>query len=116
MSTTTPQQFDSIRSQTPDALLIDVRTPAEFEEVRATGAINIPLDTFYGDQVIAQYRADSDQPVYLICKMGGRSQRACDVLAAAGFENAVNVDGGTEAWVAAGLPTDRGGAACDTGG
>ena len=108
MSTTTPQQLDSIRSQTPGALLIDVRSPAEFEDVHATGAINIPLHTFQADQVIAEHCADPSKPVYVICKMGGRSQKACDALTSAGFKNAVNVTGGTDAWVAAGLGVDQG--------
>ena len=128
MSTTTPEQLHSLRSESHSTLLIDVRAPAEFEEVHATDAINIPLQSFNAEQVVEKYRSDSNESVYLICKMGGRSQKACDALAAAGFEHAINVTGGTDAWVAAQLPVVRGttpesakkpkadNATCDTGG
>lgn len=108
MSTTTPEQLHSHRSENNDALLIDVRTAAEFEEVHAADAINIPLQGFNAENVIARYRANSNESVFLICKMGGRSQKACDALAAAGFEQAVNVTGGTDAWMSAQLPVVRG--------
>ena len=83
--------------------LIDVRTPAEFQEIHAAPAVNVPLDTF-DPAPIVQRRKTPDQPLYFICRSGGRSQRACDFMAAAGFPAAVNVEGGTQAWVEAGLP------------
>jgi rhodanese-related sulfurtransferase len=108
MSSTTPKQLNSIRVTDPSAKIIDVRSPAEFEEVHAVGAINIPLDKFNPADVIAQHGLSSDSPVYMICKMGGRSQKACDALSNAGLTSAVNVTGGTDAWDAAGLPVVRG--------
>ena len=44
----------------------------------------------------------------MICQMGGRSKQACEKFHAAGFANVVNVEGGTAAWVEAGLPVVRG--------
>ena len=108
MTTTTPQQLNSIHLTDPKATLIDVRTPAEFEEVHAEGAVNIPLDRFNAKEVIASHGLSSEKPVYMICKMGGRSQKACDALTQAGLSSAVNVTGGTDAWVAAGFPVVRG--------
>jgi rhodanese-related sulfurtransferase len=108
MSSTTPNQLNSIRVTNPGAKIIDVRSPAEFEEVHAVGAINIPLDKFNPADVISQHGLSSDSPVYIICKMGGRSQKACDALSSAGLTSAVNVSGGTDAWDAAGLPVVRG--------
>ncbi len=108
MSTVNPQQLHSIRDKDPSAKLIDVRSPAEFEEVRAVGAINVPLDRFKAAEVISQHGLSDDNAVYLICKMGGRSQKACDLLTGAGLVSAVNVTGGTDAWVANGLPVQRG--------
>ncbi len=89
--------------------LIDVRTPAEFNHQRAEKAINVPLDQFEADTVIRQFGLSSDQPVYLICKMGGRSQQACNLLEAAGLANVVNVTGGTDKWVADNLPAIKAG-------
>ena len=46
--------------------------------------------------------------LYFICKSGGRSAKAVEKMIAAGFTNVVSVDGGTDAWTAAGLPVERG--------
>jgi rhodanese-related sulfurtransferase len=79
------------------ARLIDVRQPDEFDEARVSGAVLVPLATV-PDNVDA-FR--SDGPVYVICKTGARSARACEFLAAQGVE-AVNVAGGTLAWIRSG--------------
>ncbi len=82
--------------------IIDVRTPAEFGEVHATYARNVPLDRL--DPKAFAGKAC----VFVICKSGGRGKMACEKLLAAGIANVVNVEGGTSAWEAAGLPVVRG--------
>jgi rhodanese-related sulfurtransferase len=89
--------------------LIDVRTPEEFSEVRAAMARNIPLDTFDPLAVLAARQSSPDAPLYFICAVGGRSAWACEVMMAAGANNVVNVEGGTQAWLSAGLPVKQGG-------
>lgn len=84
--------------------LIDVRTPAEFEEVHVAFARNVPLDQLDPSAL----GLDPAAPVYVVCQRGGRGEKACAKLAAAGFANAVNVEGGTLACVDAGLPLVRG--------
>jgi rhodanese-related sulfurtransferase len=79
------------------ARLIDVRLPYEFEEAHVAGAVLVPLPTV-ADNVDA-FRGD--EPVYVICRTGPRSLRACEFLAAQGVE-AVNVAGGTLAWISSG--------------
>jgi rhodanese-related sulfurtransferase len=88
--------------------LIDVRTPAEFEAVRAKAARLFPLDTLDPNAIAGQRTTAEDRPLYLICKLGGRSMKACEQFVAAGIPNVVNVTGGTDAWVAAGHPSIRG--------
>ena len=85
--------------------LIDVRTPAEFREVHATIARNVPLDQLTPEVIPSGAR---EQPVYVVCKGGSRSAMACRKLSDAGVGNVISVDGGTEAWEAAGLPVVRG--------
>ncbi len=87
--------------------LIDVRTPAEFEQVHLEFARNVPLDQLDPKQIRAS-RAGATEPLYLICQRGGRGRQACDKLAAAGLANVINVEGGTAACEAAGLPVVRG--------
>jgi rhodanese-related sulfurtransferase len=103
-TTINPAELQAKFAADPSLKLIDVRTPAEFGHQRAEKAVNVPLDQFDAQAVINQHNLSSDQPVYLICKMGGRSQKACNLLASAGFDSAVNVTGGTDRWVAENLP------------
>lgn len=88
--------------------LIDVRTPMEFQEVRAVAARNIPLDKLDPHSEMENRNGAEDQPVYVICKGGTRGAKAQQKFIDAGFTNVINVEGGTEAWVAAGLPVVRG--------
>ena len=88
--------------------IIDVRTPEEFREVRAATARNVPLDTLDPQAVMTARTGAADEPLYFICHLGGRSATACAMFMAAGHANVVNIDGGTDAWIAAGMPTESG--------
>jgi rhodanese-related sulfurtransferase len=88
--------------------LIDVRTPAEFREVHADIVRNIPLDRLDPQELKRALNGDLEKPCYIICRSGNRGKQACQKLAASGFENVINVEGGTQAWDAAGLPVVRG--------
>lgn len=87
--------------------LIDVRTPVEFREVHVPFAQNLPLDTL-NPAAIASVCKTSSEPLYVICRSGSRGRQACEKLAAGGLTNIFNVEGGTLAWVQAGLPVVRG--------
>ncbi|GAA0208156.1 rhodanese-like domain-containing protein [Corynebacterium riegelii] len=82
--------------------LIDVREPDEYATTHATGAVNIPLS----ELVARTEEIDPDRDIYVICHAGGRSLQAAEYLEnALGWDNVINVAGGTSAWVEAGLPT-----------
>ncbi|MEM8734908.1 MAG: rhodanese-like domain-containing protein [Planctomycetota bacterium] len=95
------------KKQQGDVDLVDVRMPTEFREVHAVGARNLPLDTLNASEV-AEARNGASKPLYVICKSGGRSTMAVKKFLDAGYDNVVNVEGGTQAWVQAGLPVVRG--------
>lgn len=88
--------------------LIDVRMPTEFREMRAECARNVPLDSLDPAAIMAARNGTAAQPLYVICRGGNRSLQACKKFMDAGFENVVNVEGGTLAWNKAGLPVVRG--------
>ena len=88
--------------------LLDVRTPAEFRAVHAEAARNVPLDRLDPAAWLKTRVGEPTARVYLICGSGGRGRQACEQFHRAGFPNAVNVEGGTTAWAAAGLPVVRG--------
>ena len=83
------------------ATLLDVREPDEVEEVRVPGGLRIPLQSLPGrlDEI------PGPGSLYVICAVGGRSQAAVEFLRDNGID-AVNVTGGTNAWVAADFPTE----------
>ncbi len=83
--------------------LIDVREDDEFAEARVPGAVHIPLR----DVAERVEEVPSDGTVYVICARGHRSAKAAEHLRSVGID-AVNVAGGTIAWIDAGLPTDHG--------
>ena len=85
-------------------LLVDVREPSEFEEVRAEGAVLVPLSTF----MLRYQELPRDRGLLMICRSGARSGQAAALLLASGWTDVVNVAGGTLAWERAGLPVRRG--------
>ena len=80
-------------------VIVDVRQPVETRAGSVPGAVLIPL-TEFGRRLGELPR---DRPILTICRSGHRSPLAARWLRRAGY-NVVNVDGGTMAWQAAGLP------------
>ncbi|WP_244305531.1 rhodanese-like domain-containing protein [Kitasatospora cheerisanensis] len=98
-----------------EALLLDVREPAEYAEVHAPGAVLVPLGSLdgFGSSAGAD-GPDAEGPLVLaLCRSGNRSQVATDVLNARGVRT-VNVTGGMRAWLEAGLPSHQGACPCGT--
>jgi rhodanese-related sulfurtransferase len=85
-------------------LLVDVREPGEFAQLRAEGALLLPLSDF-----VAGWRhLPADRPLLFICATGQRSFSAADYVIRNGRRDVANVEGGTVAWARAGLPLRRG--------
>ena len=93
---------DLARALDAGALVLDVREPEEFAAGHVPGVELVPMQT------IPQRLPDlpRDQPVYLICAVGQRSDYAARWLAAQGVD-ARTVDGGTAEWAATGRPLER---------
>jgi len=82
------------QKHTENIVLVDVRTPEEFESGHLEHAINI---NFYDPKFIEKFNiADKETTIYLYCKMGGRSARAASVLDSLGYK-VVNLEGGYNA-------------------
>lgn len=84
------------------ASVVDVREPAEFREGHVPGATNIPM----GQLTARLGEIDPNRPVHVVCASGNRSSAMADVLTANGFD-AMNVAGGTRAWIRSGLPIEK---------
>ncbi|MCX6536403.1 MAG: rhodanese-like domain-containing protein [Actinobacteria bacterium] len=80
------------------SLVIDVREPDEYESGHIRGAILVPLSTVLSNTS----EFESDETVYVVCRSGGRSMQACEMLHDVGISNVVNVAGGTMGWISLG--------------
>ena len=96
--------IETLSSKLADgASVFDVRQPDEYEEAHVPGVRLVPLDEV-ADRVD---EFPTEGTVYVICKSGGRSAKATEFLRGHGVD-AVNVAGGTMAWIDAKKPVDTG--------
>jgi phage shock protein E len=77
-------------------LILDVRTPSEFETGHVPGAVNIPL----GDlpRRIGELGVRSDEEIVVYCEGGGRAKQAASELRHAGFSSVLHLQGDMSAW------------------
>ena len=90
----TPDEFRQNLADGWDGILVDVRTPEEFEQRAIDGSYFIPLQ-----ELPTRFNElPKDKPLVIHCKIGGRSARACLFLAEQGYTDLTNLAGGIEAW------------------
>ena len=105
---------ETLAAQTAGAVLVDIRGDDQIREHGSIpGAIRIPRN-------VLEWRADPacaacdrriaslDAIIIIICQQGFQSSLAASTLHDLGFAHATDLDGGFEAWHAAGLPIERG--------
>jgi rhodanese-related sulfurtransferase len=98
--------YADIRRRDPvrPALVLDVREPHEFSEMRLEGSFLLPMSQL-------NTRLDEiprDRPILVMCQVGGRSARVTGFLRQQGFEDVGNIAGGIDAWQRMGLPVRQG--------
>ncbi len=77
--------------------LLDVRTPAEYSAGHIDGSLNFNIKD--KESFLTQISVlNKDEPVYLYCKKGGRSNLAAQVLKEEGFQNILDYSGGYDDW------------------
>jgi rhodanese-related sulfurtransferase len=112
-----------IREIAPDAfgaiagnnVLIDVREPAEFATAHIQGAVDIPRGVLEFQvnahpavaNVSDSALSDTDRPIVLYCRTGGRAALAACSQQQMGFKNVASLRGGITEWAAAGLPVTQ---------
>ncbi len=97
---TAPDLKNSLDTGEP-VFLLDVRSAMEYQyDGHIPGARLLPLNALYG----RVHELPADQTIVCICRSGNRSMIACEALAAAGFDNVVNLRGGMFGWQVAGYP------------
>jgi rhodanese-related sulfurtransferase len=88
-----------------DAVLLDVREPAETVAGKIAKAIQIPVSSV--SKRIGELDKHKDKNIIVYCKTGARSGVACRELNKAGFEKVYSLSGGITAWQEAHLPVSR---------
>ncbi|MQA27104.1 MAG: adenylyltransferase/sulfurtransferase MoeZ [Micromonosporaceae bacterium] len=105
-STITAPELKEWMDAGKDFHLVDVREPAEYEIVKIPGSVLIPKGDIVSGEALS--RLPQDKQIVLHCKSGVRSAEALAAVKAAGFSDAVHVQGGVVAWakqVDTSLPT-----------
>ena len=85
------------------ALLVDVREPYEYGQVRIPGAELVPV----GSLARAREHMDRDQEMIFVCRIGERSALAVELLRRDGFSRVYNLAGGLVGWLNERLPVDE---------
>lgn len=86
------------KMENPEVLVLDVRTPDEFNQGHIKGAKNINvLDHSFNKKVA---KLSKDQPIVVYCRSGSRSAKAQSIMEDQGFTETYNVRGGIMAWQA----------------
>ena len=101
--TITPLEAKSLIETRKDLLLVDVRSPEEFQGGSLPGATLIP----FWDFAKGRYDLPKDKPILLICAVGGRSLACGQLLASQGYREVYNLKGGLDAWAEQRVPLPR---------
>ena len=90
----------------PEAYLLDVREPDEWEAGHAPGAHHLPMMEIPARMA----EVPTEGEVVVVCRSGGRSGQVVSYLMGNGWDNVRNLDGGMRSWNASGLEmiTDNG--------
>ncbi|MEW6141217.1 MAG: rhodanese-like domain-containing protein [Thermodesulfobacteriota bacterium] len=99
-----PRDLYALMQKGEAPLIVDVRLPAEWMALRIGTVLNLPL-THLAE---LSSKLDPEQPVVLVCNSSYRSSMAAGILERKGIKKARNLEGGSQAWIEAGLPVYEG--------
>ncbi|NVJ99130.1 MAG: rhodanese-like domain-containing protein [Alphaproteobacteria bacterium] len=103
LKTISATEFRDLHAAKSAAVIIDVRTGAEFEACHVEGAKLYPLQEL-APTAILDASAGSEEPLYILCKAGGRAKKAAEQIVPHTDRDVIVVEGGTDACVACGVP------------
>lgn len=92
----TAEEFKKIQEENPDAVILDVRTPAEVRQGKIPGAVNMDImDRQFAEKIET---LDKDKTYLVYCRSGNRSGQACNLMADKGVSKVYNLGGGVSQW------------------
>lgn len=101
-----PSEAAQVIEDDPAGLVVlDIRTPEEFNEARLANAINVDYyDADFADQLDG---LDKNDPYVMYCRSGNRSSEAVQTMKDLGFVEVYEIDGGIVNWFDAGFPVEQ---------
>ena len=94
--------FKETMAQTPNKIVLDVRTNGEVAQGVIAGATQIDYSNPHFEHQLE--KLDKSKPIFVYCAIGGRSGSAVQLMQKKGFKKIYNLDGGINAWQRAGYP------------
>lgn len=84
-------EWNSLRRQQGTWLLVDVRTPREYQKKRLPDSVNLPLDQL--EELADTMIPSKDTTLYVYCRSGNRSAMACRILDKMGYRDLIDLGG-----------------------
>lgn len=100
-----PEEFLEQMKSNHHKVLLDVRTPGEYEKGHIPGAININIEDDFRNRLQS---LDTAKTIFVYCLAGGRSSNAASILSELGFNKIVNLKDGFSRWRSRDLPVETG--------
>ncbi|NOQ88615.1 MAG: rhodanese-like domain-containing protein [Gammaproteobacteria bacterium] len=100
-----PSNAIRLMNNNSNALILDIRTEADYKSGHINGAKNVPLSDFASS--IDGLSGKKSDPVLIYCNSGNTVTRAIKLLKNAGFEQVNNLQGGIAAWKEANMPLSK---------
>jgi phage shock protein E len=98
-------QQQLLQADTNSLIIVDVRTPAEFQQGHVPNAINVPLsEIIKRPNVLA---SSMGKPIVLYCRTGYRANKAAEALHINGYLNLQHLEGDMQGWVKSGLAIEK---------
>lgn len=95
-ATINAEELKKLQQEKADAVVLDVRTPAEVKGGKIPGATNLDvMDRNFANRIET---LDKDKTYLVYCRSGARSGQACSYMAGQGFTKLYNLNGGVGSW------------------
>lgn len=96
MKSMTCAEYQDVLIREVDHILLDVRTPLEYNSGHIENALNIPLDLL--PDVAMQQLSNRNEPILIYCRSGRRAEAAAQILHGMGYSDLRILEGGYEAY------------------
>ena len=98
-------QQELLDADANNLVIVDVRTPEEFQQGHVPNAINVPLSEIIDNPAILL--SSKAKPIVLYCRSGYRAGKAAEALQKDGYQNLSHLEGDMQGWIKAGLAVEK---------